>query len=141
MIHALGAGLTRATFQKPQVQLKNATITSIWGGKLDVDLSLHNPNLFEVDATRLSYKITKLSDGDLIAEGVLNEHFNVPAKGTIDIMLPAVVSWHGMQSAGSSLVNRGATDFLISGEMDINTTVVGMVTIPFTDLQGQLIME
>jgi LEA14-like dessication related protein len=102
---------------------------------------LHNPNLFEVDATRLSYKITKLSDGDLIAEGVLDKHFNVPGMGTIDIVLPAVISWHGMESAGSSLVNRGKTDFLISGEMVIETGVVGVVTIPFRDLQGQLIME
>jgi hypothetical protein len=32
LIHALGAGLTRATFLKPQVELKNAKISSIWGG-------------------------------------------------------------------------------------------------------------
>lgn len=81
-----------------------------------------------MDATRLSYTITKLSDGDLIAEGVLNEHFNVPARGTIDIILPAVVSWHGMEAAGASLVNRGATDFLISGEMVIESGVAGKVT-------------
>jgi hypothetical protein len=145
MIHAIGAGLARratvATFLEPKVHLKSATITSVWGGRLDVVLSLHNPNLFEVDAKRTCYKITKVSDGTLLAEGALEKPYNVAARGVIEIVLPVTVSYGGMGAAGSSLVKRGVTDFVISGDMTIETIVAGNVTIPFRDLEGQLVLE
>jgi LEA14-like dessication related protein len=136
VVKGVGAGLYRATTLDPEVTVKDVVAHPL-KGQLSVLMSIKNANAFPMEVTRVSYKVTKKSDGDILAEGTNSKAFAIPRQASEDIEVPVHFSWGGIKSAGSSLVNRGETDLLVVGEVTVHSSVAGDILIPY---QGETIV-
>ena len=69
------ASLGLGSFREPLVHFNDAKIRGLGlsGGSVDVVLSIYNPNRFDLNATRLTYRLM-VEDRDL-GTGALNEAF------------------------------------------------------------------
>jgi len=137
IIKGVGAGLYRAATHDPELTVKDVVAHPL-KGQLAVLMSIRNPNAFAMEVRRVSYKVSKKSDGHIVAEGTNDKTFAIPQQASEDIEVPISMSWDGIKSAGSSLVNRGETDLLVVGEVTIHaSSIAGDIRIPY---QGECIV-
>jgi LEA14-like dessication related protein len=131
MVGAAGcATLGRATFKEPIVHFQDARITGlgITGGSLEVKLSLYNPNKFKLDGTRLTYKL--LVDSVTFGSGAIAERFTVQEKDSTIVTLPLQFTYSGVGEAGRQLMNTGAVNYRVLGDVTVGTPL-GNFTRPY----------
>lgn len=134
---ALGLGacstLGRAAFREPVVTLKSVELKGVGltGGTLDVRLNVYNPNGFRLDATKLRYKVAMANDSITVADGTLDNRFTVNEKETSTVTIPVNFTYSGIGAAGRSLLNTGAVDYRVSGDVVVGSPV-GNVTVPYS---------
>ena len=131
MIGAAGcATLGRATFKEPIVHFQDARITGLGlsGGSLEVKLSLYNPNKFKLDGTRLTYKL--LVDSVTFGSGAIAERFTVQEKDSTIVTLPLQFTYSGVGEAGRQLMNTGAVNYRVLGDVTVGTPL-GNFTRPY----------
>ena len=136
------ATLGRATFKEPIVHFQNARITGIGvtGGTVEVDLSLYNPNGFELNGTRLTYNL--LVDTTPLGSGELGKAFKVPKKDSTIVTFPLTFTYAGLGEAGRQLMNTGSVNYRVRGDLTVDTPL-GNFTRPydqtgrFSTLQGR----
>ena len=131
-----GAGcsaLGRQAFQNPVVHLKNVAIRGLGltGGTLDVKLSVYNPNHYRLDATRLTYKVNLAGDSITLANGALDSRFTVQDGDSTDVTIPVSFSYAGIGAAGRSVLNTGAVDYHVLGDVTVGSPV-GNFTVPYS---------
>jgi LEA14-like dessication related protein len=143
MVGAAGcATLGRATFKEPIVHFQDARITGlgITGGSLEVKLSVYNPNKFKLDGTRLTYKL--MVDSVTFGAGALAQQFTVQDKDSTIVTLPLSFTYSGVGEAGRQLMNTGAVNYRVLGDITVGTPL-GSFTRPydqtgrFTSLGGR----
>jgi LEA14-like dessication related protein len=143
MVGAAGcATLGRATFKEPIVHFQDARITGlgITGGSLEVKLSVYNPNKFKLDGTRLTYKL--MVDSVTFGAGALAQQFTVQDKDSTIVTLPLAFTYSGVGEAGRQLMNTGAVNYRVLGDITVGTPL-GSFTRPydqtgrFTSLGGR----
>lgn len=125
--------LGRAAFREPVVTLRSVQLKGVGltGGTLDVQLSVYNPNGFRLDATRLRYKVAMAGDSITIADGTLDNHFTVNEKDSSFVTIPVNFTYAGIGAAGRSLMNTGAVDYRVSGDVVVGSPV-GNLTVPYS---------
>ena len=131
MIGAAGcATLGKATFKEPVVHFQDARITGLGlnGGSLEVKLSLYNPNSFKLDGTRLTYKL--MVDSVTFGTGALADPFTVQEKDSTIVTLPLQFTYAGVGAAGRQLMNTGAVNYRVLGDVTVGTPL-GNFTRPY----------
>jgi LEA14-like dessication related protein len=134
---ALGgcASLGVGGFKDPIVQFSDVKIRGLGltGGALDIVLSVYNPNGFDLNATRLTYKLM-VEDKDLTT-GVLDRAFRVKNKDSTFVTIPVDFTYAGLGAAGSQLLQSGAVNYRVIGDVTVNTPL-GNFTLPY-DQRGR----
>jgi LEA14-like dessication related protein len=133
---AMGAGcsaLGRAAFENPVVHLRDVRVRGVGltGGSLDVLLSVYNPNHYRLDATRLTYKVNLAGDSITLASGALDDKFTVNDNDSTIVTVPVSFTYVGIGAAGRSLLNTGAVDYHVLGDVTVGSPV-GSFTVPYT---------
>jgi LEA14-like dessication related protein len=123
--------LGKAAFKEPVVNLKKVELRGVGltGGTLDVLLSVHNPNGYQLDATQLRYKVAMA--GDTIADGVVNSKFVVRSNDSSDVTIPVNFTYAGLGAAGRSLMNTGAVNYRVSGDVTVGSPI-GSFVVPYS---------
>ena len=127
------SALGKQAFQQPVVQLKDVAVSGVGlsGGSLNVRLNIFNPNGYRLDATRLSYNVTVGGEAVRLAEGTLNNAFNVQAGDSTQVTIPVTFTYAGIGAAGRQLLNSGAVPYRVNGDVTVGT-VVGNFTVPYS---------
>lgn len=135
---AIGAGtgcaaLGKAAFQNPVVNLRSVAVRGLGltGGSLDVKLSVYNPNHFRLDATRLNYKVNLAGDSVTVASGTLDSKFTVTDSDSTEVIIPVDFTYAGIGAAGRSILNTGAVNYHVLGDVTVGS-MVGNFTVPFS---------
>ncbi len=131
-----GAGcsaLGHAAFQNPIVHLRDVRIRGLGltGGSLDVLLSVYNPNHYRLDATRLTYRVNLAGDSVMVANGSMDSRFTVQDNDSSVVTIPVSFTYAGIGAAGRSLLNQGAVDYHVLGDVTVGSPV-GNFTVPYS---------
>lgn len=124
------ATLGKAAFKEPIVHFHDARVTGlgITGGSLEVKLSVYNPNGFTLDGTRLTYNV--LVDSVTFGSGALAQQFTVQEKDSTIVTLPLQFTYAGIGQAGRQLMNTGAVNYRVVGDVTVGTPL-GNFTRPY----------
>lgn len=124
------ATLGKAAFKEPVVHFHDARVTGlgITGGSLEVKLSVYNPNGFTLDGTRLTYNV--LVDSVTFGSGALAQQFTVQEKDSTIVTLPLQFTYAGIGQAGRQLMNTGAVNYRVVGDVTVGTPL-GNFTRPY----------
>ena len=127
--------LGSAAFQQPIVHLKDVRVRGLGltGGSLDVLLSVYNPNHYRLDATRMNYKLNMAGDSMTVASGTLDSRFTVQDNDSTTVTIPVTFSYAGLGAAGRSIMNTGAVNYHVLGDVSVGTPV-GSFTVPFSSV-------
>ena len=133
---AIGVGcsaLGHAGFENPVVHLRDVRVRGIGlnGGSLDVLLNVYNPNHYRLDATRLTYKVALAGDSVTLATGALDSRFTVQEKDSTTVTIPVTFTYAGVNAAGRSILNTGAVDYHVLGDVTVGSPV-GSFTVPYS---------
>jgi LEA14-like dessication related protein len=124
------ATVGRQVFQEPVVQLKDVRVNGLGltGGTLDVVLSVYNPNNFQLDATRMTYRL--LVDSLQFATGALDSRFTVQEDDSSTVTIPVNFTWNGVGELGRQLLNTGSVNYRVMGDVTV-ATPLGNFTRPY----------
>lgn len=127
------SALGRAAFQNPVVHLRDVRVRGVGltGGSLDVLLSVYNPNHYRLDATRLTYRVAMASDSITLASGALDSRFTVQDNDSTTVTIPVTFTYAGIGAAGRSILNTGAVDYHVLGDVTVGSPV-GSFTVPYS---------
>jgi len=136
------ATLGRAVFREPVVDFRNVQINGLGvsGGQLDLILGVYNPNSFNLEATRFTYRLM-MADSLPVATGELNERFVVQEGDTSIVRIPVSFTYAGLGRAASELLRSGTVNYRVLGDVTV-ATPLGNFTRPydqrgtFTPLRG-----
>ena len=132
---ALGACtmLGKAAFQNPIVNLHSVAIRGLGltGGSLDVQLSVYNPNGYRLDATHLNYRVNLAGDSVQVASGALDTRTTVQSKDSTIVTIPVDFTYAGIGAAGRALLNTGAVNYHVLGDVTVGSPV-GNFTVPYS---------
>jgi LEA14-like dessication related protein len=125
--------LGRAAFKQPVVNLRDVRVRGIGltGGTIDVLLSVYNPNHFRLDASRLTYRVALAGDSVTLANGAIESRFSVQDNDSTVVTIPVSFTYAGIGAAGRSLLNSGAVDYHVLGDVTVST-VIGNFTVPYS---------
>ena len=126
------SGLGRQAFQDPVVDLRDVRVLGLGtsGGQLEVALGVYNPNGYRLDATRLTYRVF-VGDEVSMANGTLDTRTTVQANDTTVVRIPVSFTYSGLGKAASQLLQTGAVDYRVAGDVTVGT-VVGNFTVPYS---------
>lgn len=129
------AALGRATFEEPDVQLKEVVVTGLGltGGSVDVVLSVYNPNGYKLDALKMTYQVDV--DSIKLGDGALDGRFMVPERDSSVVRLPVRFTYAGLGAAGRALMNSGQVNYRVRGDFTV-ATPLGNFTRPY-DQRGR----
>lgn len=136
------ATLGRAVFKEPVVDFRNVQINGlgVTGGSLDLILGVYNPNGFDLEATRFTYRLM-MADSVPVADGALDERFTVQEGDTSIVRIPVSFTYAGLGRAASELLRSGTVNYRVLGDVTV-ATPLGNFTRPydqrgtFTPLRG-----
>ncbi len=129
------ATLGMGSFKEPLVQFSDVRIRGLGltGGALDIVLSVYNPNGFNLDATRLTYRLM-VEDKEL-GSGVLDHAFRVKSKDSTFVTIPMDFTYAGLGAAGRQLLSSGSINYRVIGDVTVDTPL-GNFTRPY-DQRGR----
>ena len=117
------ASVGKRVFKEPVVTLKEMRVRGLGftGGELDVVLSVHNPNGYRLDATRLTYKV--MIDSLTFGEGQLDQKFVVQDNDSATVSLPLRFTYAGVGEAGRQLLGTGTVNYRVLGKLAVGTPI------------------
>jgi LEA14-like dessication related protein len=120
----------RAAFQQPVVSLKDVHVNGLGfnGGSVDILLNVYNPNRFDLDATRVTYKL--YVDTIPLGTGATDSNFTVGNGDTTQVALPLSFTWAGASQAARSLMNTGTVNYRVAGDITVGSSL-GTFTLPY----------
>jgi len=124
------ASLGLGGFREPLVHFNDAKIRGLGlsGGAVDVVLSVYNPNGFNLNATRLTYRLM-VEDREL-GTGQLRDAFRVRSKDSTFVTIPVNFTYAGLGAAGRQLLQQGSINYRVIGDFTVDTPV-GSFTRPY----------
>jgi LEA14-like dessication related protein len=124
------ATLGTGGFKQPLVNFSDVKIRGLGlsGGSLDIVLSVYNPNGFNLNASRLTYKLMA-EDKDL-ASGVLDHAFRVRDRDSTFVTIPVDFTYAALGAAGRQLIERGSVNYRVIGDITVDTQL-GNFTVPY----------
>lgn len=129
------ASLGMGGFKEPLVHFNDAKIRGLGlsGGSVDVVLSIYNPNGFDLNATRLTYRL--LVEDKELGTGALNNAFRVGNGDSTYVTIPVDFTYAGLGAAGRQLLNQGSINYRVIGDFTV-ATPLGNFTRPY-DQRGR----
>lgn len=129
------ASLGLGGFKEPIVHFNDAKVRGLGlsGGSVDVVLSVYNPNGFDLNATRLSYRLM-VEDKEL-GTGALNNAFRVGDNDSTYVTIPVDFTYAGLGAAGRQLLTSGTINYRVLGDFTVQTPL-GSFTRPY-DQRGR----
>jgi LEA14-like dessication related protein len=124
------ASLGLGGFKEPLVHFNDAKIRGLGlsGGSVDVILSVYNPNGFDLNATRLTYKL--YVENNQLGQGALNNAFKVGDNDSTYVTIPVDFTYAGLGAAGRELLTRGTINYRVTGDFTV-ATPLGNFTRPY----------
>jgi LEA14-like dessication related protein len=116
---ALTACLPRV--DQPEIWLAGARLSSLGlsGGTMDVELSVYNPNGFDLQASGLTYDLDledpSGTDWLDFTDGRLERALRVPSGDTVAVVVPVEFTYRNVSTAIRGLLEKGAFDYRVSG--------------------------
>lgn len=125
-----GCASLRGGFKEPLVEFRGVRVNGLGvaGGNLDVVLSVYNPNSFKLEGTRLTYRV--MVDSAPIGTGALENRFTVQKGDSTVVRLPISFSYAGLGAAGRQLLQSGAVNYRVIGDVTVSTPL-GNFTRPY----------
>ncbi|MBA2708218.1 MAG: LEA type 2 family protein [Gemmatimonadaceae bacterium] len=129
------ASLGMGGFKEPIVRFNDAKIKGLGlsGGAMDVVLSVYNPNGFDLNATRLTYRL--MVDDKELGNGALDRAFRVSDKDSTFVTIPIDFTYAGLGAAGRQLLTSGSINYRVIGDFTV-ATPLGSFTRPY-DQRGR----
>lgn len=129
------ASLGLGGFKEPLVHFNDAKIRGLGlsGGSVDVVLSVYNPNGFNLNASRLTYRL--LVEDKELGTGALNNAFRVGSNDSTYVTIPVDFTYAGLGSAGRQLLQQGSINYRVIGDFTVDTPL-GSFTRPY-DQRGR----
>src|SRR4029079_8485689 len=129
------ASLGMGSFKEPLVHFNDAKIRGLGlsGGSVEVVLSIYNPNGFDLNATRLTYRL--LVEDKELGTGALNNAFRVGNNDSTYVTIPVDFTYAGLGAAGRQLLNQGSINYRVIGDFTV-ATPLGNFTRPY-DQRGR----
>lgn len=126
------ASLMRQAFMEPVVTLKDVRLKGLGlqGGNLDVVLNVYNPNGYRLDATKLNYRLL-VGDSVDVASGTITDRLTLQENDSTQLMIPVAFTFRGIGEAGRQLLNTGAVNYRVAGDVLVGTPV-GSFTVPYS---------
>ncbi|HEU4585690.1 MAG TPA: LEA type 2 family protein [Gemmatimonadaceae bacterium] len=120
----------RGAFQEPVVSLKDVNVKGLGftGGSVDILLNVYNPNRFDLDATRVTYRL--YVDTIPLGNGATDSNFTVANGDTTQVALPLSFTWAGAGQAARSLLNTGTVNYRVVGDITVGSRL-GSFTLPY----------
>lgn len=117
-------------FKQPIVSFKDLRVAGVGltGGSLDVYLNVYNPNGFNLDATRLTYKL--LAGDQQVALGALDSRFTVQNGDSTTVRVPIDFTYAGLGSVWDQMKANGTLNYRVLGDLSVGTPL-GNFTIPY----------
>ncbi len=124
------ATLGRQVFEAPVVNFKDLRVNGLGlqGGSIDVLLNVYNPNRFNLNATRLTYRL--MVDSVPLGTGALDQRFVVQSGDSAEVRLPVAFTYSGLGAAGRQLMRSGTVNYRVLGDVTV-ATPLGNFTRPF----------
>lgn len=124
------ASLGLGAFKEPLVHFNDAKLRGLGlsGGSVDVVLSVYNPNGFDLNATRLTYRL--FVENNQLGTGALNNAFRVGNNDSTYVTIPIDFTYAGLGSAGRELLTRGTINYRVTGDFTV-ATPLGNFTRPY----------
>jgi LEA14-like dessication related protein len=129
------ASLGFGGFREPLVHFNDARIRGLGlsGGAVDVVLSVYNPNHFDLNASRLTYRLF-VEDKEL-GTGALANAFRVGGGDSTLVAIPVDFTYAGLGAAGRKLLDNGSINYRVIGDFTVDTPL-GSFTRPY-DQRGR----
>ena len=126
------ASLARQAFMEPVVTLQNVRLNGLGlqGGNFDVVLNVYNPNGYRLDATRINYRLL-IGDNVDVAQGTITDRLTVHQNDSTRVSIPVSFTFAGIGEAGRQLLNTGAVNYRVAGDVAVGTPV-GNFTVPYS---------
>ncbi len=127
------ASLMRQAFVEPVVTLQNVRLNGLGlqGGNFDVMLNVYNPNGYRLDATQLNYRLL-IGDNVHVANGTLTDRLTLQQGDSTLVSIPVSFTFAGIGEAGRQLLNTGAVNYRVTGDVSVGTPV-GNFTVPYSN--------
>lgn len=124
------ATLSRQAFTPPVVTVKDVRLAGVGlqGGRIDVLVSLYNPNGYRLDASTIRYRV--LVDTLQVAAGTIEQEINLSKQDSTDIRFPVEFGLREVTAAANMLAAKGTLPFELEGELRV-LTAFGAITRPF----------
>jgi len=129
------ASLGMGGFREPVVHFNDAKIRGLGlsGGSVDVVLSVYNPNGFDLNATRLTYRL--MVEDKQLGTGALDNAFRVGDNDSTYVTIPVDFTYAGLGAAGRQLLTSGTINYRVLGDFTVQTPL-GSFTRPY-DQRGR----
>src|SRR5262245_29894468 len=103
--------LQKQGFAPPTVSVADPRIAGVrmQGGKIDIVMSIYNPNNYRLDAEAFHYKV--LVDSTVLGEGTIENRVTLPQKDSAEVRVPVVFGWHQVLETTKKLAERGTLPF------------------------------
>ena len=102
---------------------------SPFGGRVRVNLLVHNPNPYSLSTSAMTYELF-VRDTVALARGSDTLHRTVGGHDSLIVALPLDVSLRGLALAASSVVGYGMVPYRLVGDITADTPI-GSRRIPF----------
>ena len=121
-----------AGFKEPVVSFKDLKVRGLGltGGSIDAYLNVYNPNRFNLDATRLTYKVT-VGDNAELGTGALDSRFTVQNGDSTTVRIPIDFTYSGIGAAARQIMQSGSVPYNVTGDITVGTPL-GNFTVPYS---------
>ena len=126
------SAIARQAFREPSVSLRDVRLVGLGvsGGELEVDLSVYNPNHYQLDASRLKYRVF-VGDSVGLAGGEMDARTSVQPTDSTIVRVPVAFAYAGLSAAARQLLMTGTVNYRVTGEVTV-ASGVGNFTVPFS---------
>jgi LEA14-like dessication related protein len=98
------------------------------GGTLDVELSVFNPNGYNLESTSLTYNL--LMDTVRVADGLIENRQTFRSNDSTVVTIPVNFTYAGLGRAGAELIRSGTVNYRVLGNVTV-ATPVGNFSLPY----------
>jgi LEA14-like dessication related protein len=117
--------------QDPEIKLDQVLVREVGvrGGDLELQLSLDNPNPFDLRGTEIALGFDV--EGSHVGDLRYADEFNLRSGGRTKLALPLGFEWAGVGSALKAALSSGEIPYEMKGQLTIQTPW-GAQSVPFT---------
>lgn len=109
------------TFQQPDIQLQEITVTGLGmtGGTLDLVFDVYNPNQYRLRSTRLEVGLALA--GTDFGESLIDKPLDLSPQNHSRVVMPVRFTWAGVGAAARSLLQSQELGYGITGAVILDT--------------------